>query len=348
MEPALYAGMKEAHGPMVPYVYSLGETPEEGILSFLETPRYSTGYTTLFGTLGFTTEAHMLKPFPERVQATHAFLEVLSQWLQGHGGEVKDIRRQEQLRIAEAQNLPVRWQLSDHRDALSFTGYVARREWSAVTQGTRLKYDRSSTWTKDVPHANRYDATDSVEVPQAWILPQAWRRVAERLKANDVDMTAISRDTTMLLEVTWIESFKSAPRPYEGHHPVTVDSIRSEMVPVDLYAGDWVIPSNQRAKRYLTEVLSPRGHDSFLVWNFFDAALQRKEYYSSYVFEDTAEEMLRNDENLRTRYILAQAQHPEWEANPAQALRWLYEQSPHNEGTANRHPVYAVPELGKP
>lgn len=348
MEPALYAGMKEAHGPMVPYVYSLGETPEEGILSFLETPRYSTGYTTLFGTLGFTTEAHMLKPFPERVQATHAFLEVLSQWLQGHGGEVKDIRRQEQLRIAEAQNLPVRWQLSDHRDALSFTGYVARREWSAVTQGTRLKYDRSSTWTKDVPHANRYDATDSVEVPQAWILPQAWRRVAERLKANDVDMTAISRDTTMLLEVTWIESFKSASRPYEGHHPVTVDSIRSELVPVDLFAGDWVIPSNQRAKRYLTEVLSPRGHDSFLVWNFFDAALQRKEYYSSYVFEDTAEEMLRNDENLRTRYTLAQAQHPEWEANPAQALRWLYEQSPHNEGTANRHPVYAVPELGKP
>ena len=161
-------------------------------------------------------------------------------------------------------------------------------------------------------------------------------------------MTAIPRDTTMLLEVTWIESFTSASRPYEGHHPVTVDSIRTELVPVDLYAGDWVIPSNQRAKRYLTEVLSPRGHDAFLVWNFFDAALQRKEYYSSYVFEDTAEDMLTNDENLRTRYTLAQAQHPEWAENPALALRWLYEQSPHNEGTANRHPVYAVPASTQP
>lgn len=348
MEPALYAGMEEARGPMVPYVYSLGETPEEGILSFLETPRYSTGYTTLFGTLGFTTEAHMLKPFPDRVQATHAFLEVLSSWLQNHGAAVKDVRLREERRIAQAETLPVRWQLSDHRDALSFTGYAARREWSAVTQGTRLKYDRSSTWTQDIPHANRYDATDSVRVPQAWILPQAWRRVLERLQANGVDMTAIPRDTTMLLEVTWIESFTSASRPYEGHHPVTVDSIRAELVPVDLYAGDWVIPSNQRAKRYLTEVLSPRGHDAFLVWNFFDAALQRKEYYSSYVFEDTAEDMLRNDENLRTRYNLAQAQHPEWAENPAQALRWLYEQSPHNEGTANRHPVYAVPSSTRP
>lgn len=348
MEPALYAGMEEAHGPMVPYVYSLGETPEEGILSFLETPRYSTGYTTLFGTLGFTTEAHMLKPFPDRVQATHAFLEVIASWIQNHGAEVKEIRRREQMRIAQAQTLPVRWQLTDHRDALSFTGYTARREWSTVTQGTRLKYDRSSTWTKDIPHANRYDATDSVSVPQAWVLPQAWRRVVERLQANGVVMTTLPSDTTMLLEVTWIESFTSASRPYEGHHPVTVDSIRTELVPVDLYAGDWVIPSNQRAKRYLTEVLSPRGHDAFLVWNFFDAALQRKEYYSSYVFEDTAEDMLRNDENLRTRYTLAQALHPEWAENPALALRWLYEQSPHNEGTANRHPVYAVPASTQP
>ena len=47
---------------MAPYVYSLGSTPDDGIMGFLETPKYSTGYATLFGTLGFTTEAHMLKP----------------------------------------------------------------------------------------------------------------------------------------------------------------------------------------------------------------------------------------------------------------------------------------------
>ena len=59
---------------MAPYVYSLGSTPDDGIMGFLETPRYSTGYATLFGAIGFTTEAHMLKPFSDRVQATHSFL----------------------------------------------------------------------------------------------------------------------------------------------------------------------------------------------------------------------------------------------------------------------------------
>ena len=58
--------------------------------------------------------------------------------------------------------------------------------------------------------------------------------------------------------------------------------------------------------------------------------------------------MLRNDPNLRARYDAAQAQNPEWEAHPERALRWLYEQSPHDEGTANRYPVYEMLPVGNP
>ena len=130
------------------------------------------------------------------------------------------------------------------------------------------------------------------------MIPQAWRRVVSRLQANEVNMEPIERDTVMLLEVTWIESFSSSSRPYEGHHPISVDSVRTEVQPVQLYRGDWVVPSDQKAKRYLTEVLSPLAHDAFLHWNFFDAALQQKEYFSSYVFEDLAADLLAGDEGL--------------------------------------------------
>lgn len=343
MEPALFSGMSDRGWPTVPYVYSSGETPDDGIVGFLETPRYSTGYATLFGALGFTTEAHMLKPFPDRVAATHAFLEVLSSWLMAHQAEVLDIRSKERSRIASAMELPVNWTLSSQVDSLEFTGYTARKEWSSVTQGLRLRYDSSQTWTRTIPWANRYEVAHSSVIPEAWVLPQAWRLVAERLQKNGVVMEPLSRDTTMLLEVTWVEAFASSPRPYEGHHPIRVDSVSTSTVPVQLFRGDWLIPSNQPAKRYLAETLSPWGHDAFLVWNFFDAALQRKEYYSGYVFEDTAAELLAHDDALRSRYEAACATHPEWKANPGLALRWLYEQSPHNEGTANRYPVFEVP-----
>ena len=36
----------------------------------------------------------------------------------------------------------------------------------------------------------------------------------------------------------------------------------------------------------------PEAADSWFSWNFFDAVLQRKEYFSSYVFEDLAADLL--------------------------------------------------------
>ena len=53
-------------------------------------------------------------------------------------------------------------------------------------------------------------------------------------------------------------------------------------------------------------MLSPKAHDALLVWNFFDSALQQKEHFSGYVFEDTAEDLLQGDEALRMRYAAAQ------------------------------------------
>ena len=52
--------------------------------------------------------------------------------------------------------------------------------------------------------------------------------------------------------------------------------------------GDYYIPLNQRANRFLVEVLEPQGDDSYFAWNYFDGILSRKEGYSPYVFEETA------------------------------------------------------------
>ena len=60
------------------------------------------------------------------------------------------------------------------------------------------------------------------------------------------------------------------------------------------------------------------------------------------MFEDTAEDMLDSDPALRARFEAAKSAHPEWVENPGLALRWLYEESPHNEGTVNRYPVFKL------
>jgi peptidase, family M14 len=40
---------------------------------------------------------------------------------------------------------------------------------------------------------------------------------------------------------------------------------------IQLYKGDYMVPTSQFAKRYLLETLEPTAADSFFNWNFFDS-----------------------------------------------------------------------------
>lgn len=340
MEPALYASMEQRGIVTSPYVNSIGETPEEGIVGFLETPRYSTGYAALFGCIGFIAEAHMLKPFPVRVQATQAFIESVVEFMRLRSDDLKEVRAAEAARWGAIKKSPVRWERTEQVTPLSFEGFESRNEISPVTGELRLKYDRTSRWSKEIPFYNHYAPSVEAEVPEFWVIPQAWRHVVERLQRNGVEMEALKNDTTMLLRAGDIHGFSSSSRPYEGHHLNALDSVAWSVIPVRLFAGDWIIPADQARLRYLCEVLDPRGHDSFFVWNFFDSALQQKEHFSGYVFEETAAELLASDTLLRSSFEQAKAGNPELRESASAQLNWLYRASPYYEGTANRYPVY--------
>jgi hypothetical protein len=67
--------------PVVPYVETRREVPDSGINGFFDGGRYATGFAALHHCLGFTVETLMLKPFPQRVRATYAFMEGLLEQL---------------------------------------------------------------------------------------------------------------------------------------------------------------------------------------------------------------------------------------------------------------------------
>ena len=340
MGPALYASMDERSVPMSPYVYSMDETPESGIRGFLETPRYSTGYGVLFGAIGFTAEAHMLKPFPVRVHATKQFIESIVSYMVLHTSRIRQIRQEEKMRWENATEVPVRWGLTDTFKEIEFQGYASRKEVSPVTGELRLKYDRTSTWERAIPYYNEYDAVQVTTIPTFWVIPQAWREVIERLRANGVHLEPIPTDTTMALRVGEIKGFQSSSRPYEGHHMNKVDEVQWEVQSIQLFAGDFVVPADQAAVRFLCEVLDPQAHDSYFTWNFFDSAMQQKEHFSAYVFEETARDMLEGDSLLRMQFEMAVEADESLKNSASSQLNWLYRASKHYEGTVNRYPVY--------
>ncbi len=347
MEPALFRAMEKKNEPMSPYVHTMGRTPESGLVDFHDTPRFSTGYAALYNTLGFVTETHMLKPFPQRVKATHLFLGCLLDHCNRFSGDICRMRRQADEDQRRQMAFPLRYDLdSVYSSMFRFRGYASQQEPARVGSGQRLRYDRDSIWEAYVPHYRRYRGADSVHVPLLYIIPQAWREVLERLRANHVHMRQLERDTLLTVTATFATSWETPERPYEGHFVHSNVRIIRETRTVAFYRGDWVIPTDQTARRYLVEVLEAQGPDSFFAWNFFDSVLQQKEWFSDYVFEEKAAELLEADPRLKQEFEEAMASDQAMAGSHWQQLYWIYKRSPWYEGTAHMLPVFRV-EHGK-
>lgn len=341
--PALHQQMKQYGWDLIPYVNAFGPNPERGFDAFMDGPRYSSGYAALFQTLSFMPETHMLKPYPERVQSTYdimrCIIDLTSRWSE----RIKALRAEAREEVKNRASFALAWAKDTTRhDLVTFKGYEAGYKPSQVSGLPRLYYDRSKPFEKQIKYYNYFKPSNVVPKPKAYVIPQGWHQVVELLRLNGVKMQALRTDTLLEVEVYRIDDFKSSPRPYEGHHPNS-DVKRSVSVQkIRFRQGDWYIPMNQTANRYLMEVLEPTGGDSFFSWNFFDTILQQKEGYSSYVFEDVAAEYLNTHPELRAQLEKKRKEDDAFAKSASAQLDFVFKNSPYYEPDHLRYPVFRV------
>ncbi len=338
--PQLYAGMEDRGWPMTPYV-NVRDIPDNGIAGFLDLPRYSSGYAALHHSLSFMPETHMLKPFADRVRSVYHFMQEAIALAQRDRSRIQQVRRAAIERDRRADRLAIDWELDRNRvDTLLFRGYTARYRPSAISGRERLYYDRSVPFTRPVPFYDYYRHTATVTVPRAYLIPQAYGGVVDRLRWNGVQLQRLQRDTVLTVAPYRIADYETVPAPYESHYlhrRVQLDTLAEQ--PLRLRAGDYVVFTDQPAVRYIVETLEPRAPDSFFAWNFFDGILQQKEYFSSYVFEDLAADYLAQHPDLAAELERAKAADPDLAASARAQLAFIYDRSPYYEPTHRRYPV---------
>lgn len=352
IEPEMDVWMKKKGYPMAPYVNTIKETPDDGIADFLETPRFATGYAALFNVLGFTTETHMLKPFPERVKATLEYLRGMKLLIEKKYSSIIDAKEKDIAFIKDKNTYFFNYQLDTlTQDKFRFLGYEAVYKESDVSGEKRLYYDHLKPYSKEIKYFRNYKPSDSVQKPFCYLIPQAWHEVIERLELNGVEVYSILADTVIEAEVSFINGYETYSRPYEGHYLHHHITTQNRKVKVRLFRGDKVVFTGKKTDRYVIETLEPASEDSFFAWNFFDEILQQKEWFSDYVFEDLAAQLLKEDEVLRKKFD-EKKRNDEKFANDAFAqLRFIYDASPYKEKTHNLYPVYRIentqiPEVG--
>ena len=342
-EPGLYSNMKEKGYDLIPYVNAFGDTPDSGWPEFFEGPRYSSGYAALWHTFSFVAETHMLKAYDQRVKATYELMKSFIDFTTKNSEEIKRLRDMTKDVTKTQAEFPISW-TSDRSQSSKriYKGYAAIRKPSVVSGLPRLYYDRSKPYEKEIPFYNFYTPKTFIQKPKAYIIPQGWWTVIELLKINKVQMTQLKKDTMIEVEVYRIDDYKTAARQYEMHHLNSEVKTSTSIQKLKFKKGDYYIPMNQVANRFLIETLEPTADDSYFAWNFFDGILGQKEGYSAYAFEDIAADYLKTNTELKNKLDQKRNSDTAFAKNGRAQLNFVFENSPWFETNYLKYPVYRI------
>ncbi|MBL7886854.1 MAG: M14 family metallopeptidase [Flavobacterium sp.] len=340
---ALVADLKKKKTETTPYVNVWHGTPDDGFQQFFESPRYATGYTSLFDCLGYVVETHMLKDYASRVKVTYDFM-VSAMEITSRKAELiqqKQLANHNQFKAGNKYTL--QWKIdSTQVSQIPFMGYQGGYKKSDVTSGERLYYDRKIPFTKYIPFWGEYQSEREITIPNYYVIPKGQWTIIEQLKANQIELAQLKKDTIIQVESYSIADYQTYKNAYEGHYPHYNTKVNVKAETVAFKKGDYIISTDQKGVKFLLETLEPEAIDSYFNWNYFDAILQQKEGYSSYVFEDLANEYLNQNPQLRVLLEEKKKTDKKFSENPEAQLDWVYKNSPYYEKAHLRYPVYRI------
>jgi hypothetical protein len=327
---------------LFPYVELKGETPESGIIAFNDLPRYAMGYASLFHSLSFTVETHMLKPFKERVQVTYDFLDVLVKWTTESSTEIEKSRR-EAFDWSNLQKVySYNHELTEEKDSVMFKGYEFSKPIDPITNLPRLLYDRSKPFNKYIPHFRKYKPMNKYAIPRYFVVGGQEKETITRLRSNNIEFYTVKSDSVLKASSYRINSYKSLTKPYEGHFKHNSILFDKFEVNLSIKPGDILIPTKQRSRNFILAALIPDAEDSFFSWNFYDSYLQQKEYFSSYVFIDQVKFILDSNPKLKLDFEKMKKESESFRNSEWEQLYFIYKNSPYFEKSFMVLPIHSI------
>ena len=343
MQPKLIQKMEKSKILNVPYVNIHGDSPDEGFPAFMDSPRYATGYTTLFNIPGTVAETHMLKPYQDRVKATYEYMRHSINFVDENYLDISKKMMEELTNYLPNKKYAIRWKLDSTKYSfIDFKGYEAGKKPSEISGKPRLFYDRNKPFTRKVKFFDTYKADKEIIIPTYYVIPKSEGKIIENLKRNQIKFKELQSDSLITVESYKIVDFKTVKNPYEGHYLHFDTQVSSELKTKKFRKGDYLVSTKQSGVKFLLETLEPEAVDSYFNWNEFDGILGQKEYFSDYVFEDTAAELLKTNKALKTAFELKKASDAKFAEDGAAQLDWVYKNSEYYEGSVNQYPIYRI------
>ncbi len=318
---------------------------DSGIVDWASGPRLSTGYFSLQNRPSLLVETHMIKPYKERVYSTKAVLETTLDFINQNSKSLVKLNKEADensiKKLYEGEEfIPISFQLGDSYEEVVFKGLEYYQENSEISGAEKIVYtdkpnDMTIKFYRDVKPA------DSVQPAKAYLIPQEWKEIVERLKLHGVEVSQLSEEKSFIVKRYRFKDIKFNNFSNEGRHRVSLnyDIYSEEMI---VPAGTFFVSTNQRTIRIITHLLEPKCSDSFVQWGFMNQIFEQKEYFEGYVMEDIAAEMLSNDPELKKEFEEKLINDEAFRNNSYERLNFFYKRSPYCDKQLNLYPILRI------
>jgi hypothetical protein len=326
-----------------------GREVTSGIYTFIATPRFATGYVALRNRPGLLIETHSLKPYKSRVRGTYDVLWKTLEEINRSKASLFEANKKadeetvNRGKIFEAnRQFPLQIGLTGKSEPFPLKAVEYKLEDSAVSGGKKLVYG-TKPLEITVKKFDEGKINASVAPPLYYIVPPQWQEAIERLEAHGVKFERIKQPLTIEVESYNLTEPKWATRPFENRLPLSYKAVPIKETRT-FPANSVLVPLAQETANVAIHLLEPDSTDSLAYWGFFDAIFEQKEYFSDYIMEKIAAEMLAKDAELRKEFE-EKLKDEKFAKSPRARLNFFYERSPYAD---KRIGIYPVGRITKP
>lgn len=320
-----------------------GREVTSGIFTFIATPRFATGYAALRNRPGLLIETHSLKSYKSRVRGTYDVLwKTLEEINRSKASLFEANKKADEETINRgktfdsSRQFPLQIGLTDKSEPFQLKAVEYKLEDSPISGGKKIVY---GTKPLEITVKKFDDAkiNASVAPPLYYIIPPQWQEAIERLEAHGVKFERTKQPLTVEVESYRLTEPKWAANPFENRLPLSFKSAaitETRTFP----ANSVLVPLAQDTGNVAIHLLEPNSTDSLTTWGFFNAVFEVKEYFSDYIMEKIAAEMLAKDAELRKEFE-EKLKDETFAKSARMRLNFFYQRSPYADKRIGVYPV---------
>jgi hypothetical protein len=321
------------------------DDPKRGMVNNFSLPRFSSGFGVIANRPALLLETHMLKDFRTRARVNHAFLQETVRAIGANPSALLTAVAEADKKAAAlaGTQVPINFKIAEATRELDFKGYAYTRTLSEVSGGLWTQYNTKKPEIWRVTLQDQVEVGQSIEVPQAYLIPAQWQAAIEKLEHHGIAFERIRKPMQIAQANTYRFSDVSyQPAPFEGQ--TRLSAIKSTPANIDLEfpAGSVLVRTDQRHALKILTLLEPDSPDSLVRDGYGAYFLTRAEYAEPRVLERKAREMLAKDAALQSEFSAKLAGDPAFAASASARLDFFYRKLPYYD---QRFMVYPVARL---